>query len=331
MSPSQIIGNICVAISTLVFLLPLQNLLSEWARRETSNDQWVTPILLVLVPVWLLMMGALLCGTANGGFDWLRLGRPALYAFAVGATFALGVVSFVFIALYLRPGFTPRFLYTPVIYGVHFSTVLLVVLSLNPKLTFGSSMQWLRWPWTIFTVVSLVASLILCGFWIVRKGKDGLRNLAWRMEAARKSPGEVLAHVAALDPEKNFKELLNGANRHQSREVREAATARLRSSPKFLDLLAAELEEGHVEPAIEFLHSATLSAGEQSRLARPAQKALDRWVNRIPAPNYTTKDNLRRLRRWGEEMLPVVTKKFAGTDVDFTEVIADFDFRINGK
>jgi hypothetical protein len=331
MSPSQITGNICAAIATLIFLLPLQNLLWDWARKETSNDQWVTPTLFILVPVWLLMLGALLCVTASGGFDWLRLGRPAQYAFTVGAALALAVVSFVFIALYLRPGFTPRGLYSPVIYLVHFSTVLLVVLSLNPRLTFGTSMQWLRWPWTIFTVLSLVASLGFFGFWIVRKGKDGLRNLAWKIEAARTSPGEALAHITTLDPEKNFDELLTGANRHQSREVREAATARLRSSPKFLDLLSTELENGHVEPAVEFIYSATLSASEQSRLARPARKAMERWVNRMPAPNYTTKDNFRRLRRWGEDVLPVVTKKFAGTDVDFAEVIAEFDFRISGK
>jgi hypothetical protein len=71
----QLIGNICVAIATLIFLLPLQKLLSDWARKETSNDQWVTPTLFLLIPVWLLLMGGLLCVTASGGFDALRLRR----------------------------------------------------------------------------------------------------------------------------------------------------------------------------------------------------------------------------------------------------------------
>ena len=38
MSPCQIIGNVCVAIAALVFLLPLQHLLSKYARMHLSNN-----------------------------------------------------------------------------------------------------------------------------------------------------------------------------------------------------------------------------------------------------------------------------------------------------
>ncbi|MDP3072332.1 MAG: hypothetical protein Q8N18_18720 [Opitutaceae bacterium] len=329
MSPSQIIGNICAAIATLIFLLRLQHLLSDYARREASNDQWVTPALFILIPVWLLLMGALLCVTANGGFDWLRLGRPALYAFTVAATVALAVVSFVFIALYIRPGFTPRGLYSPVIYLVHFATVLLVLLSLNQKFAPGIPTHWLRLPWTIFAALSLVACVGFFGYWIVRTGVGGMKSIAHRIGTPRPSSGEILTHISTLDPEKNFDDLLRGANRLQSREVREAATARLRSNPKFLEMLAAELEAGHLEPAVEFLYSATLTPTEQTRLARPARKAMQRWVGGVPAPNYTTKDNLKRLRRWGADVFPVLVQKFAGTGVEFTEVIADFEKRVS--
>lgn len=114
-SLQQIIGNICVGLATLIFLLPMQHLLWDYARKEVSHDQWVMPALFILIPLWLLLMGALLCVTASGGFDWLRMGRPALYTFTVAAAFALAFVPFVFIALYIRPGFTPRGLYSPVI------------------------------------------------------------------------------------------------------------------------------------------------------------------------------------------------------------------------
>ena len=81
----QTLGNICAGLATLIFLLPLQHLLSDYARKEVSHNQWVTPALFILIPLWLLLMGALLCVTSSGGFDWLRLGRPALYAFTVAA------------------------------------------------------------------------------------------------------------------------------------------------------------------------------------------------------------------------------------------------------
>jgi hypothetical protein len=331
MNPSasqQIIGNICVALATFVFLFPLQHLLSDYARKEASNDQWVTPALFILVPLWLLMTGALLCMTASGGFDWLRLGRPALYAFTVGAALALAAVTFVFVALYIRPGFTPRGLYSPVIFLVHFATVLLVLLSLNQKLVPGIPIQWLRWPWTIFAALSLVVCVGFCGYWIIHNGARGVMSIAYRLSHPGPSQQERLAKISTLDPVADFSDLLWQANRQASREVREAATARLRSHPEFLEMLAAELETGHVEPAVGFLHSATLTPTEQTRLARPARKAMQRWVARIPAPNYTTKKHLKDLRRWGTEMFRVLSEKFASTGVDFGPVIEDFKDKV---
>ncbi|MBL7986145.1 MAG: hypothetical protein JNM91_14155, partial [Flavobacteriales bacterium] len=130
----QIIGTSCAGLAVLLFLLRLQPFLAEWARKETSSDQWVAPALSILLPIWVLMMIALLCMTAGGGFDWVRLGRGKLYLLTVAAAFALACASYLFIGLYLRPGFTPRGLYSPFLYLILFSTVLLVVVSLNQKL-----------------------------------------------------------------------------------------------------------------------------------------------------------------------------------------------------
>lgn len=322
----QIIGNSCIAIATLIFQWPLQRLLSDYARKEASNDQWVRPAVFILIPQWLLLMGALLCMTASGGFDWLRPSGPALYAFTVAATLALAFVSWVFVALYLRPGFTPRSLYRPVIYLVHFATVLLVVLSLNPQL--GVSAQWLLWPWTIFVALSIVVSVGFFGYRIVRFGFRGVVGITHRIRNPGPSSAEVLAHISTLDPEINFTDLLRGANRHQSREVRDAATARLRSNPNFLQRLSTELGSGNLEPAVVFLRDAELSSAEQARLASPARKAMQRWVNGMHAHNYTTKQHLNELRRWGTEMFRVLPEKFASTGVDFAGVIEDFEDKV---
>jgi hypothetical protein len=331
MNPStshQIIGNGCAGLATLLFLLRLQPFLWEWARKEASNDQWVTPALYLLVPLWLLLMVALLCVTASGGSDWLRLGRPALYALTVVAAVALAAVSFVFIALYIRPGFTPRGLYSPVLYLVTFSTVLLVVGSLNPKLATAVPTQWLHRPWAWFTGFSLVVCMAYAGYWIATNGVRGVVEFAHRISNMGPASAEQLAEIAQLDPENDFESLLWRANADASSEVREAATARLRSHPTFLDRLSTELESGHVEPAVSFLYYAELSPAEQARFARPARTAMQRWVDRIPASNYTTKSHLKDLKRWGTEMFRVLPEKFAGTGVDFTEVMADFKDKV---
>lgn len=327
----QIIGNVCAGLATIVFLFPLQKLVSNYASKYVSTNDWTTPALCVLIPQWLLLMGALLCVAVTGGFDWLKLGRTTIYVLVVLAAIALAAVSFVFIALYIRPGFTPRFLYVPVIYGVTLTTVLFVALSLNQKFAPDIPLQWLRWPWTVFTGLSVVICVLFVGHQVLRLSVGGVTGIIYRISNPGPSSKDTLAKIATLDPEKNFTDLLRRASRHEGREVQAAAMARLRSHPKFIELLSAELETGYVEPAATFLRDATLTPAEQSHLARPACKGMQRWVDRIPAPNYTTKKHLKELRSWGKEMFRVLPSKFASADVDFAPVIEDFHAKVEAK
>lgn len=324
----QLIGNVSAGLATLVFLIPLQRFLLEWAKKEASNDQWVAPALYHLVPLWLLLLVALLCVTASGGFDGLRMGRPMLYALTAAAAVALAVVSFVFIALYIRPGFTPRALYSPVLWFVTFSTVLLVVVNLNPKVAAVMPMSWLQKTWTVFAGISLVGCVAFFGYRLVTTGVDGVARITHGLRYPAPSSAEMLAKVAALDPDTNFQDLIRLADRSQAPEVREAATARLRMGPRFLELMSTELETGYVEVAMGFVHSAVLTPEEKARFARPARTGMQGWVGRIPGANYTTKENHRNLERWGNEMFRMLQEKFAGTGVDFSEVMAEFKWRL---
>lgn len=322
MTRYQTIGNVSVAIAAIVVLLPLNYVMFSYARKYPSDYQWVTPVLFALIPAWLLLMTALLCVTASGGFDWIPLGRPALHALAAATSLALAVASFVLVASYIRPGFIPRFLFYPPLLLIFGGTMVLVVLSLNPQ--FGISPRVVRLPWTIVSGLSLVACVGFGGYWLATTGVGSVAQSVLRRVSAPSSK-EVLAKISTLDPQADFHDLLGWTTRYASPEIREAATARLRSHPDYLANLANELENGYGERAIEFIHSATLTPLEQARLAEPARKAMQRWVSQIPAPNYTTKQNLRDLRRWGTEMFRVLPEKFAGTRVDFAPVIAEFN------
>lgn len=321
-TPQQVIGSISAGAGTLLLLLRLQPFLSEWARKETSSDRWVTPAWYILAPVWVLMMVALLCMTASGGFDWLRVGRGKLYLLTVAAAFALAMASYLFIGLYLRPGFTPRVLYSPFPYLILFSTLLLVVGSLNQRLVPGISVQWLLRPWTWLTALSLVGSLVFSGHWIANNGGRGLSAIAMRLIVLLPATGEELAQVDRLDPKGDFEGLLRRATRDEKPAVRAAATARLRSDPEFLERLAGMLDSGYADVALSFVRDAELTPAEKARLARPALNALGRWVNSAPAPNFTTSDHLRRTRRFGDELFRVLPEQFAGNGVDFTELQA---------
>ena len=325
----QSIGNVCVAIAALIFLLPLHYLLWHYARKHLSNSEWVTPALTTLIPLWLMLMVALLCVTASGGFDWLRLGRPALYTLTVATSLTLAVVSFGLIGSYIRPGFAPSFISYPPLFLVNCGTMLLIILSLNPKLNLGLSPQVIRLPWTIGAALCLVVGVGFGGYWLATTGVGTVVDFA--LPLLGPSSPEILAKISTLDPQTNFSDLLGWATRYASRDIREAATARLRSHPNFLESLATELETGDGERAVEFLYSATLSPTEQAHLARPARTAMKRWVEGIPAANYTTKKNLNKKRRWGTKMFGVLPEKFANTKVDFAEVIADFKDKVDPR
>ena len=323
MNPStlqQITGTISAGLATLLFFLRLLPFLAEWVNKETNSDRWAAPAVNILASIWGLMMVALLCMTASGGFDWIRLGRGKLYLLTVAASFALACASYLFIGLYLRPGFTPRGLYSPFLYLILFTTVLLVVVSLNQKLVPGVSVQWLLRPWTWFTALSLVGSLIFSGKWVINNSGRGLADVTTRIIVLLPATKEELAEIERLDPKNDLEKLVWKASLVEKPAVCEAATARLRSDPEFLERMAAMLDSGYAEPALAFVRDAELTPEETSRFARPTLNALGRWVNSAAAPNYTASENLKRTRRWGDEMFQVLPEKFAGTGVDFSEL-----------
>jgi hypothetical protein len=321
---TQITGNVCVGLAALVLFFPLQNRFRDFARQYPSDDRWATPVLGALIPLWLLLMVALLCMAASGGFDGLRLGGLVLYTLTIGASTALATVTFVFIGLYIRPGFTPRGIYTPGIFLTPCTTGLLVVLHLNRELAPGLPVGWLWWPWVILTAASLALCTGFFGHRLLRSG-FGVRELVGRILNARDTAPEHLAKIATLDPPSDFYELLGYANPYRSRVVREAATARLRTHPEFVEALAANLGSSHSERGLEFLFGSALAPDEQARLALPARTALERFISGIPAPNYITRERQKQLLRFGRKAFPVIMGRFSGTAVDFSRVMPAFE------
>lgn len=327
LSSLQITGNLCAGVAALVFLVPMQRMVGSLGRDHFNDNRWIRPVLPVAVGLWGLAAGVLLCVTAGGGFDDLGFGRALLYVLTVTATLAVGVVWFVFVALFARPGFTPRALYVPAIQLVPLATLLMAVSLLNPGLVPGVSFSWLRWPWLILAGVTLLVCVIFFGNRIVSAGGRVVGDIVRGIGNRGPSTADQLARIAALEPEAHFIDLLDWANRF-NRDVREAATARLRSHPDFLTRLCTELESGLAEYSLSFLRQAQLSEAELRRLAGPTRTALLRWVYGIPAPNYTTKKHLAANRRWGLAMFRDLTAKFAGTRVDFAPVLAEFKAKI---
>jgi len=325
MSPFQTLSNVCVAIAALLYLLPLQSLLWDFAHKRNNSASGLIAALVILIPLWLLLLVGLLGVTATGGFDWLRFNRRTLYVLVITATFAMAFGSFLFMGMSPRTPVLQRIPICAPVYLFPLLTMLLVVLSLNPRLAPNLSPAVFRLPWIACASLSLTACLGLVGYQFVRAGGNRLSGVAQRIRSAGQSSSEELAKIAALDPQRDFSDLLRLAGQYQSRAVREAATARLRMNPKFLEALVADLKTRDASRSLEFVCSADLSPDELATLALPTRKAIERFTNAIPAANYMPSDRRKQLQRWGRETLRDLAKKFAATKVDFAPTITAFE------
>ena len=324
----QTIGNVCLVLAMLVLFFALPRVVGKYVELGVQDDRWEAPAIAVLVPLWLLLVGALLCMTASGGFAWLRPGGPALYALTVAAGIGLAAAMFVFIGLYIRPGFTPRGLYAPVIYLVPIVTALLVFTSLNPRIAAAWPVQWMRMPWAVFTGISIAISLPFFGYRLFTDGLSGMGRMAAELVSPHIDEPKELASIATLDPESeyDFDKLLGLAGKYHGPRTRAAATARLRELPDFNTRLIELLENnGSNTTALEFIEAATLTPDEQQLLAGPTHNALERFIQNIPLPHFTTRDRQKELLRWGRKAIPAIIAKFAATNVDFSGIMPAFE------
>ncbi|MES2627257.1 MAG: hypothetical protein V4628_18365 [Pseudomonadota bacterium] len=325
MSPYQVIANVCVILAAIIYLLPLQNLLWEFAHKKNDSAGGAIAALIVLLPMWLLLWGALTCVTVSGGLDWLRLSRPALHTLTIAATLAMAIVSLLFMGMTPRSSMFERIAVCAPIYLFPLATMLLVMLSLNPRFTSGLAPQLFRFPWLIFASLSITVCIGFVGYQLVRTGGNQLMGVANQFRQVYPASEEILAQISTFDVQNDFTELLQRADANESNAVREAATARLRTHPDFIDVLAASLNSRGSDSALAFVYSATFSPGELAILAQPTRTAVERFTSDIPAPNYMSSERRKELLSWGRKTLPAIAKKFAGTGVDFAPTIAAFE------
>lgn len=326
----QIIGNGCVAIAGIIYALPLRHLLLELSGKKDDGGGFLVG-LVIMIPMWLLLMAALLCVTANGGFDWLRLNRGSLHTLTVLATLALAVLSFARFETLPHAGPVSRLIAGSLIHLFPLLTMLLVMFHLNPRLVPGLPLMTVSLPWIICAAISLAICGGFVGYRVIAAGGSQLGGIAHTLRNNGELERKHLAVIPTLDPQRNFTELVRLADEHQGRGVREAALARLRRHPDFVERLVAELnmatpssgELGHALAVVDF---APFTPDEQKHLALPARDAMERITGHLRSElRHFPKDRRKATRRWGNRLFASIATKFAGTGVDFRPALAGFE------
>lgn len=322
----QIIGNLCLSLAGLLYLLPLQQLLFEFARKKDDGGGMIAG-LLILAPLWLLLQVGVSLATVQGGLDWLPLRRGAwLHGLVVAATLALAVVSFLSLATLARPSWTTRLTLGAPLYLFPPLTIAFVAAVLNPALGARLPLAALRWCW----VLAAAACLAGCGLTLTYNlatmvGRRGAQ-LVHSFGSDRKLEQEHLALVAALDPQRDAPALLGYTTGFHAESVRRLAIQRLRTHPQLVEAVLAALGERDPSRALEFLVRVELTPEERARLAAPTRAALFAFAAKVQEElRYTPPGRRRLLRSWGRPLYRELATRFAGTGVDFAPALVAFE------
>jgi hypothetical protein len=330
-APTQLIGNICVGLAALIYVLPLQLMLFEISNKrngQTDHGAGFFVVAGILLVMWLLLLIGVWCVIASGGLDGLRLARGWFYPLVFGATLAMLALSLLIFEFPNHPNFFTRWIGRVPFYVFPVATMLFTVLVLNPRFTSSLPLAPVKSTWLICAGLSLALCGGYLGYRFAVPAMGRAVSLASFLARRGETDREIISKIAALDPQRDFADLLHWANQYQSRAVREAATDRLRRHPDFLEVLAATLSSRSPERGLDFLPSATLSPDEQKHLALPARTALERFIGDIPAPNYMSSDRRKQLLKWGRKTFPAIAEKFSATDVDFSRIMPAFEYAL---
>jgi hypothetical protein len=325
LSLAQVAGNLSVFLAAVLYTLPLQRLLHEFARKKEDGGGAIAGAM-ILLPMWLLLLVGEVAAIASGGLDATELSRNTLYAALAVSTVSLAAVSFASLMTQSRPTWTTRLLFGAPIYAGPPLTIAFVATALNPIASWYVPIRTIHAAWTILAAICVT---ICVGFLIWQLGKVVVRHAVGftaRLFSNRELTLQNLTLIDTLDPQRDFDELLRLANRFSARNVRELALTRLRSHPDFVSRLATALGGARFDNALALLEWAELSSAEIRELAPSVRDATTRYAHDAhESLRYAHKNRRKVARRWGRYLLRRVAKKFGIAEDDFAAMLATFD------
>src|SRR5262245_8996847 len=231
-----ILGNICVALALVIFLVPLQLMVREPAARGGDGGGGIIwGAIFVLVPLWFLLTVALCAATARGALDWLTRPRAVQYLVVLASCAALAVVTFFSMALKHEPLSQVPWAARPFLGWavLVFPPIVMsfCVLALNPSLGSAVPAPVYRVPAALVAAASLLASGGLLWQWFSFTQEEAAAKMERLVARDTERDKEMLAEVERLDPVKELGRLLDKTGPFETPAIRELAVKKARSHP----------------------------------------------------------------------------------------------------
>ena len=233
------IATILFALATLAYIGMIFPIVAVRGHGPTHDFSG-----LFLTPVfWLALSGALSMAIASGAFDWMFSSRGMQYLLAWAAPFAMCVVAVfsVILADESRMPIALRYLIPWFLYLVPLAALFGCFCALYPDL--GRSMNPLLWRASLLFSCGL--SLLVGCAMTAEFAFAGLRRQDAAIDATLKRDTDrnqqMLAEVEAMQPEKDFGELLQHSNRWERADIQTLAVRKALAHPNFTNQLAENL------------------------------------------------------------------------------------------
>ncbi len=321
----RIIGTISVALAGLLYVVPLQILLFDLARKREDGSGALAWII-VFGGIWLLLMVGLWCVTAEGGFDRLRIDRRWQYVLAALVALCFAVLTLLRLEFPKHQGVATRIIIAVVVHAIPLLTMLLVLVNVQPRFALWIPHKAVFLPWILCAASGLVACGGYLGYQLVGVAGNKLGGLTHTLQQNNALNAENLALIPQLDPKRDFAELIRFTHEFNSDAVRAAAITRLRQDTGFVTSLVAELDSGSAEKALATVEVAALTPEEQKVVALPARTAIERYTQDTRSDfRYIPKDRRKLMRSSMERLFNGVAQALPASDVDLRPAIAAFD------
>lgn len=321
-----LVGNGCLALAGLLFLYPILPMLQEPPRGHDSATGLMMGLAMLLPPLWLLLSVALSVATARGAFEWLSVERGLQYGLVLAACLAMGIVTW-FSGSFRGEAdgqipWAARAVIGWAVYVLPLLTIGIGVVVVNPTLQAFVPPLAVRVPLALGGGLSL----LLCGGLLLEGLSAWSQHNAARVEQviARQNERDqrYLAEVQAMDPKRDFPNLLNYTSEFESPAIRALALEKAQAHPHFTDALIDAIHNGWSDYALRYLESN--DPPDAQALAEPVREALIQeadWVRNLIRREHTLRDDDFDSR--AGRLLKVV-QRFQGRGVDFVPAVRAF-------
>jgi hypothetical protein len=273
----RIVGNICLALAVLFYATVLW-MINAGASEHDGAQGGAWGLIFLLLPLWFCLAMALCASNANGGLDWLSLGKGSRYLLVVVACLAMAVTTILSGALRHATADQIPWAMRPLVPGAWalwtfpVAVAVFCVLTVNPRLGPSPPQLALRLPVGVAGGLSL---LVVCGLllqWFVSSQQMQAARVDAIVSEEAERARRQLDEVRALDARTNLRELLPYTNRYKDSQVRQLALEKIRAVPDLEEQLAVGLRSRWCEGVLMFLDAS--DPPDSKPLAEPARDAF---------------------------------------------------------